>query len=291
MTGPGGTEADRAARERLAREARETATALLDWVGTRVDGVATARADGASGRPRQSPGPCTWCPVCALVAALRGEQPELTATLAEQASGLLVILRLLVQAHATGAHEHAPHGYAPHEHPAHGYATHPAPEPPPAAQPGAGAAPAGGAAPSGDAMAEDPASGDASSEVPWDVAPHALFDPEPRPTPAYPGPDDSPRSAPERPTGKRGPRPSPRRQTAGESDGPAAAAAEPRPFPQPAPQPQPAPAAPTAPAASSTAAPSSPAGPAPAAPVTTPTTDRSGRGVQRIPVRRRTRPC
>ena len=46
MTAPGGHDADRAARERLAEEARATASALLDWVGTRVDGVAAARADG-----------------------------------------------------------------------------------------------------------------------------------------------------------------------------------------------------------------------------------------------------
>jgi hypothetical protein len=267
VTGPGGTEADRAARERLAREARETATALLDWVGTRVDGAATSRADGTSARPRQSPGPCAWCPVCALVAALRGEQPELTATLAEQASGLLVMLRLLLQAHAAGGPEHGAHGFAP-GFPAHEHAgdEHPPHEHPPH---------------------EHPPTEDAAPQVPWDVAPHALFDPDLR-TAAGSRPDEALRPAPERPTGKRGPRPSPRRQTAG-ADSAAepddavasvpAAAAEPRPFPQPLPkqppQPSPAPGARTAPP---TVAP-------------TTTTDRSGRGVQRIPVRRRTRPC
>jgi hypothetical protein len=265
VTGPGGTEADRAARERLAREAREAATALLDWVGTRVDGAAAA---DTSGRPRQSPGPCTWCPVCALVAALRGEQPELTATLAEQASGLLVVLRLMVQAHATGAHEHATHEHGAHEHTTREHTT---PEPSGPARPMAGAAPT----PAPTAAAEEP-------QVPWDVAPHALFDPGPRAAAAGPRPDEAPRPAPERPTGKRGPRPSPRRQTAG-ADSPTepddvaasvpAAAAEPRPFPQPQPQTSSVAAAPTA---AATAA---------------PTADRSGRGVQRIPVRRRTRPC
>ncbi len=198
------TDADRVARERLAREARETATTLLDWVGTRVETPRGGpRPDGGE-RPRQSAGPCTWCPVCALVAALRGEQPELTATLAEQASGLLVLLRLLVQSHATGTHDH-------HAHPA------PAAEPP---------APTPASAPPRDWPAE--CGTPTWSDVPWDVAPHATFDPAPTARAAHapdgaPGPTtDSdpepavgdPRPATDRPTGRRGPRPSPR-HTAG----------------------------------------------------------------------------
>ncbi len=234
MTGAGGTEADREARERLSREARATATALLGWVGTRVEGAATARADPtSSARPRQSAGPCTWCPVCALVAALRGEQPELTAHLAEQASALLVVLRLLLQSHV-------------HEHPAPGRA---APGDPPPEEP-SGPHPADGA-------------GEAASEVPWDVAPHARFDPEPEPE--APTPAEPPGAVPERPTGKRGPRPSPRRQQASGGTAP------------------PTPPSPT---------PSAPATPAPAARSVTPAAPvRSSRGVQRIPVRRRPRPC
>ncbi|PVZ08949.1 hypothetical protein [Actinomycetospora cinnamomea] len=109
MSGPqgGGSsdaagDAGRAAQERLTEEARATASALLDWLGTRVD-----RAPGAPGpRPAQSAGPCTWCPLCALVAALRGEQPELTARLAEHASGVMALLRLMVQAHQDPGHAH-----------------------------------------------------------------------------------------------------------------------------------------------------------------------------------------
>ncbi|WP_433781783.1 hypothetical protein ACQPX6_18370 [Actinomycetospora sp. CA-101289] len=107
--GPGAaSDAARAAQERLTQEARATASALLDWLGTRVD--RGAPADGAPTRPAQSAGPCTWCPVCALVAALRGEQPELTARLAEQASGLMTLLRLMVQAHQEPGHGHD-HGH------------------------------------------------------------------------------------------------------------------------------------------------------------------------------------
>lgn len=239
------TDADRAARERLAQEARATATTLLDWVGTRVEG---ARVDGtrvdAGERPRQSPGPCTWCPVCALVAALRGEQPELTATLAEQASGLLVLLRLLVQSHATGSHDHhAPPSGAPS-----------APRPTPDVPSGW---PAEWGAPTW------------PTDVPWDVAPHATFDPAPpvretppvRDTPAEPPAADA-RTAPDRPTGRRGPRPTPRWT----SGAPAADLEEP-------------------------AVPAPPPEPVATGPVVRNAATGTRRGVQRIPVRRRPRPC
>ncbi|MFC5140921.1 hypothetical protein ACFPK1_21985 [Actinomycetospora rhizophila] len=134
MSTPGG-DAGRAAQERLTEEARATASALIDWLSTRVDAAAAGTHATPHGtphstphatpgptrtgrarlgmRPPQSPGPCSWCPVCALVAALRGEQPELTARLAEQASGLMVLLRLMVQAHQEPAHTHAPPPPAP----------------------------------------------------------------------------------------------------------------------------------------------------------------------------------
>lgn len=283
VTGPEGGEADRAARERLAREARETASALLDWVGTRVETAGPARGPDGSGRPRQSPGPCTWCPVCALVAALRGEQPELTATLAEQASGLLVMLRLVLQTHATGAHGPAAAAQAGPEHP-----TRPGSDPFAAQTPGAdptaqdpGMEAGFTAAAAEGSAARGPAQETAGAEVPWDVAPHALFDPDPGPAPAAGDTEQAvSRAAAERPAGKRGPRPSPRRTSPGELDGPAAA---PRAFPQPDPEPPVASSGPGAPPIPT------PVGPADAPSYAPPPTD--GTGVQRIPIRRRTRPC
>jgi hypothetical protein len=48
-------------------------------------------------QPEAPPGPaaaaCAHCPVCALIAVLRGERSELAARLAEQAAGLIVVLR------------------------------------------------------------------------------------------------------------------------------------------------------------------------------------------------------
>ncbi|MDD7932934.1 hypothetical protein [Actinomycetospora straminea] len=125
MSTPGGGagrdfSAGRAAQERLTEEARATASALIDWLGTRVEAPRATPPAGAGSRrsrlgmrPPQSPGPCSWCPVCALVAALRGEQPELTARLAEQASGLMMLLRLMVQAHQEPGHTHAHHAPPP----------------------------------------------------------------------------------------------------------------------------------------------------------------------------------
>ncbi|GAA4920922.1 hypothetical protein EV188_105111 [Actinomycetospora succinea] len=126
MSAPGGGAGDagRAAQERLTEEARATASALIDWLGARVEASAAGTHGTTPGptrsgrsrlgmRPPQSPGPCSWCPVCALVAALRGEQPELTAKLAEQASGLMALVRLMVQAHQDPSHGHAHHTQAP----------------------------------------------------------------------------------------------------------------------------------------------------------------------------------
>ena len=127
MTGPQDG-FDRADRDHLTDEARATASALLDWLGTRVDGLDAGTPDpgAASARPSQSPGPCTWCPICALVAAFRGEQPELTARLTEHATALMGLLRLMVQAHQDPSHGHH-HGH----HAAEGPAASTTPPPPP----------------------------------------------------------------------------------------------------------------------------------------------------------------
>jgi hypothetical protein len=62
VTGPQGG-FGRADRDHLTDEARATASALLDWLGTRVDGLDAGMPDPGSGsasaRPAQSPGPCT----------------------------------------------------------------------------------------------------------------------------------------------------------------------------------------------------------------------------------------
>ncbi len=47
----------------------------------------------------QDPGPaepCTWCPICALITALRGDRPEAAARLAEHGAGLITAARELL---------------------------------------------------------------------------------------------------------------------------------------------------------------------------------------------------
>jgi hypothetical protein len=81
MTGPGcGTHAG------LGTELRAVAVLLLDRIGPVLE---RARADG----PPQSAATCAVCTVCAAVALLRGERPELAVRLAEHAAGFLEALQ------------------------------------------------------------------------------------------------------------------------------------------------------------------------------------------------------
>jgi hypothetical protein len=52
---------------------------------------------GAEQPAAPTAGPCAGCPVCALLAVLRGERPELAVTLAEQLGGLLAVLRTALE--------------------------------------------------------------------------------------------------------------------------------------------------------------------------------------------------
>lgn len=40
--------------------------------------------------------PCTWCPICALIIALRGDRPEAVARLAQHGAGLIAAVRELL---------------------------------------------------------------------------------------------------------------------------------------------------------------------------------------------------
>jgi hypothetical protein len=53
-------------------------------------------ADGAD----HDPATCDWCPVCAVVAVMRGERSELAARAAEHAAGLLAVARAAVRQRA-----------------------------------------------------------------------------------------------------------------------------------------------------------------------------------------------
>lgn len=93
----------------LAAELRALADVLIDRVDPWLASLAA---------PGEGPSSCSWCPVCALVAALRGERPELTRRLAEQGGGLLNAVRLLVAEHGSPQHGHHPGHTRPGQPPA-----------------------------------------------------------------------------------------------------------------------------------------------------------------------------
>lgn len=68
----------------LPGELRAVVLLALERIAPLLERVTTEPATGAAS--------CTNCPVCAVLAALRGERPELAVRLAEHASGLVAVL-------------------------------------------------------------------------------------------------------------------------------------------------------------------------------------------------------
>lgn len=62
-----------------------------------ISGQASPDPGGQSQRPQQG---CTWCPVCALAALVRGEQHDLLTLLASESATILALLRQLVAEHS-----------------------------------------------------------------------------------------------------------------------------------------------------------------------------------------------
>ncbi|WP_232662230.1 hypothetical protein [Pseudonocardia sp. TRM90224] len=75
----------------LAAELRTVVLTALDRLGPLLDDL---RAEPVPGTP---PAACASCPVCAVIAALRGERSELGVRLAEQASGMITVLRAALE--------------------------------------------------------------------------------------------------------------------------------------------------------------------------------------------------
>ncbi|WP_051341630.1 hypothetical protein [Pseudonocardia spinosispora] len=78
----------------LADELREYAGGALDLLEPLVDRIREQPVDDTTG---PEPASCASCPVCALIAVLRGERSELAVRLADQAAGLLAVLRTALQ--------------------------------------------------------------------------------------------------------------------------------------------------------------------------------------------------
>lgn len=77
----------------LGPEMRRLAQTILDRIdpAVRAAAVAAAGADGA-GKCQQ-----VWCPVCALVALVNGEQHPLLTVIAEHSVALLTVVRAMVE--------------------------------------------------------------------------------------------------------------------------------------------------------------------------------------------------
>jgi hypothetical protein len=75
----------------LAAELRALAITGLDRLEPLLERVRDEPATAATGPT------CSACPICAVIAALRGERPELAVRLAEQAGGILAVLRAALE--------------------------------------------------------------------------------------------------------------------------------------------------------------------------------------------------
>lgn len=72
----------------LPGEVRTALLGALDRLGPALDRLRTATAE-----PDAADRPCEICPICALIAVLRGERSELAVRAADHAAGLVAVLR------------------------------------------------------------------------------------------------------------------------------------------------------------------------------------------------------
>lgn len=89
----------------------EELRSLLDALASRAEPL--LHKVGSTADPQHTPTTCNWCPVCASMALMRGQRPELAVRAAEHAAGLLAVFRAAMQ-------EHAAHGHADAHGPEHG---------------------------------------------------------------------------------------------------------------------------------------------------------------------------
>jgi hypothetical protein len=94
----------------------EQSSPLADEAGRLLGAVAqwareTFPAPGPDG---QLAADCQWCPVCQLMAVLRGERPDVTERVSEAGTALLSAVRSFVDSTLVtgGGHQH-PHPYPP----------------------------------------------------------------------------------------------------------------------------------------------------------------------------------
>ncbi|RZT85141.1 hypothetical protein EV383_2005 [Pseudonocardia sediminis] len=121
---PGSSSGSCGAHAGIGADLRGTALHLLDRVREVVEPL--GESGGPAPDPDSAPAPgsagaCQACPVCAVIAMLRGERSELATRLAEHATGLLAVLKAVLEADAArerggGENAHPPTGRADHAH-------------------------------------------------------------------------------------------------------------------------------------------------------------------------------
>lgn len=79
--------------ERVVDELR----ALLDAVASRAQEYLQGIDVEQQGAECSSGAPCGWCPLCAAMSFARGQRPDLSARLGEQVTGLVALLRQVVE--------------------------------------------------------------------------------------------------------------------------------------------------------------------------------------------------
>ncbi|MFJ7217032.1 hypothetical protein [Amycolatopsis sp. NPDC098790] len=89
------SEEDEAAGPRLAEELRLLVEMVVEKAAPWLEGVVAAgHGDPDQAKPDGSA--CGWCPLCAIVAVVRGERPEFAARLLEQLAQLVALLRAVL---------------------------------------------------------------------------------------------------------------------------------------------------------------------------------------------------
>lgn len=96
---------DGAAGSRLADELRMLFDAVADRAGPWLDRAAAGDATDT----------CSWCPLCAAAAVLRGEPSELATRGLEQAADLVAVVRAVLADRWEPGTPHPP-GFTPHQH-------------------------------------------------------------------------------------------------------------------------------------------------------------------------------
>ncbi|MCZ4519242.1 hypothetical protein O4220_12020 [Rhodococcus ruber] len=85
--------------------------ALADTVLTRLDPILRRVAETQQERDQQG---CSWCPVCALAALVRGERHDLIELVASEGAVIIALLRQLLADHTNTDHTNTDHTNTDH---------------------------------------------------------------------------------------------------------------------------------------------------------------------------------